>query len=540
MTIPPFTTPSKQAHHHHGSPALLPPLVAPDCSYGPSTFFNIAATTPHAASIVTRDHCYTRSEVAEIVTRYTKVLHSHSVHAQDIVALMAPNSPAHLCLYLACSMKNAVFTPIDPRLGPIEYREMLHQVPPRVIYQLNSTDGHTIAPLTTSFDENKVLAHTNLWQPLDTSDMSPLHFPVQPQSICTERLDNAHVLMWSSGTTGLAQPIALTWENIYSAWLNHRYAFGYRPRATVMTAAPLSHIGAFNGITLDAFVHGGCVVIPPDLRPHTLYHYMRQHRVECFFTVPAVIDMLLELPDFNADNLPALYAPVIGGSLMSRRICDELCTRGFHPIHVWGMTQTSGGAIYNDMCCASKSLSLTSPALGHPMKYSKVALYNHSTKSFITAPDISGEICVGGSNVCAGGGTHIGDYLFSGDIGSFDSTGALHFHGRSHDTIMTGGHSVHPVAVENVLRMHPAVEDAVVCGIPDKRWGYTVAALIVLAQGCHNGDAAQLQQHTNNHMAHYKTPRQIVFVNEIPLTNTGKPDRREALHILQSTLHLNQ
>ncbi len=115
-----------------------------------------------------------------------------------------------------------------------------------------------------------------------------------------------------------------------------------------------------------------------------------------------------------------------------------------------------------------------------------------------------------------------GGWLYIGDLATWDADGYITIVGRKDDMIISGGENVHPAQVEAVLNEHPRVRDSVVVGVPDERWGELVVAYVIREDS--SLDAAALEAHTRDHpmLAGYKRPRAYRFVEEIPLTATGK------------------
>jgi acyl-CoA synthetase (AMP-forming)/AMP-acid ligase II len=141
-----------------------------------------------------------------------------------------------------------------------------------------------------------------------------------------------------------------------------------------------------------------------------------------------------------------------------------------------------------------------------------------------------GEIVVSGGNVMRGYLEHPDldppGTLRTGDLGYLDADGDLWLVQRRSDLIISGGENIYPVEVENILKKHPAVDDACVVGLHDAEWGQTPAAAIVLKPGM-SATLDELDAHCKAHLAGYKRPRRYVFVDHLPQTASGKVIRRE-------------
>jgi acyl-CoA synthetase (AMP-forming)/AMP-acid ligase II len=149
-----------------------------------------------------------------------------------------------------------------------------------------------------------------------------------------------------------------------------------------------------------------------------------------------------------------------------------------------------------------------------------------------------GQIFVRNSNrfdgYTTGAGKHFHDgFMASGDVGRLDAAGRLYVVGRDDEMIVSGGENVYPIEVEKTLAAHPDVAEATVLGVDDEQYGQRLAAFVVLS---HGGTAAadDLKQHVRDNLANYKVPREIVVLDELPRSSTGKIVRRDLLGHLSS------
>ena len=116
--------------------------------------------------------------------------------------------------------------------------------------------------------------------------------------------------------------------------------------------------------------------------------------------------------------------------------------------------------------------------------------------------------------------------MASGDVGRLDEAGRLFVVGRDDEMIVSGGENVYPIEVEKTLALHPGVTEATVLGVDDEQYGQRLAAFVVLAQG-DSATVDDLKQHVRDNLANYKVPREIVVLDELPRSSTGKIARRD-------------
>ena len=199
---------------------------------------------------------------------------------------------------------------------------------------------------------------------------------------------------------------------------------------------------------------------------------------------------------------------------------------GLSPIHVWGMTETSGAGTV-----ATPDSEAPAGSLGVPFPY--VDLRVMATDEREAGVGELGEIWVRGPGVVSGA-----EWLHTGDLATKDEDGWLHMVGRAHRMINTAGELVAPPTVERALRSLDVVSDALVVGLPDERWGQIVAALIVPSpEGCAQAssmNAEALSEALSDALAPWEKVRRVLIVDTLPTTTTGKPDPVVAARLLNA------
>jgi acyl-CoA synthetase (AMP-forming)/AMP-acid ligase II len=161
----------------------------------------------------------------------------------------------------------------------------------------------------------------------------------------------------------------------------------------------------------------------------------------------------------------------------------------------------------------------------------EIAILDHDDKP--VARGESGEICIRGATLMNGywnrpeatAETLRGGWLHTGDVGKLDEHGYLHILDRLKDMIISGGLNVYPHEIEEVLTAHPGIAEACVVGIPDEKWGEAVHAVVVRADTALESDT--VLRHAREHLAGYKRPKSVEFVDALPKTSYGKIAKRE-------------
>jgi hypothetical protein len=232
--------------------------------------------------------------------------------------------------------------------------------------------------------------------------------------------------------------------------------------------------------------------------------------------VPAIVRAILDEHERGGGDLSSWVRPLIGGDAMMADLAEAMNAVGLSPIHVWGMTETSGAGTV-----ATPDSLAPAGSLGVPFPY--VDLRVMATDKREADTDEMGEIWVRGPGVVSGK-----KWLRTGDLATKDKDGWLHMVGRAHRMINTAGELVAPPTVERALRSLEEVSDALVVGLPDERWGQIVAALIVASpQGraqASSLSADALSEALRDSLAPWEKVRRVRVVEALPTTTTGKPD----------------
>jgi acyl-CoA synthetase (AMP-forming)/AMP-acid ligase II len=346
--------------------------------------------------------------------------------------------------------------------------------------------------------------------------------------------DDTAWIFYTSGTTGRPKGAMLSHRNLIAMSVNclaDIYRFG--PDDRVLHAAPLSH---GSGVYLIPALAGGSenvIFDRPSFEPDTVLAQIERERITALaFVAPTMIVRLL---DGRADhNTQSLKCVVYGGAPIHVEHL-RAAVRRFGPVFVQLYGQGE----------APMTISVL-PARDHLDPDEEVL---RSAGYVRTGVDVRilgedggdqvagqpGEIAVRGDVVMTGywnnpeatAAALSNGWLRTGDIGLFDSGGRLHLLDRRHDTIISGGSNIYPREVEDVLVRHPSVKEAIVFGVPDKEWGESVAAAVVLAEGAPPVTGETLVNYCREHLASFKKPKSIHVLPALPKNAYGKVLRRE-------------
>jgi O-succinylbenzoic acid--CoA ligase len=321
--------------------------------------------------------------------------------------------------------------------------------------------------------------------------------PVDPRLATAERERRARalpppggaLLLFTSGTTGVPQPVALTRANILAQALGSAVALGLDPAERWLCPLPLAHVGGLMVLLRSAIYGTTAVLGPVDLDGVTLASL-----------VPTQLSRAL---DAGLERPAGLRAILLGGAGAPRPLLERARLAGVPVAQTYGLSQA----------CSSVTISIPGDLETQGAALPAVAVR--------IAAD--GEILVSGPTVAGGG------ELATGDLGRLDEAGRLVVTGRKVDTIVSGGENVAPAEVEAVLLEHPDVLDAAVVGRSDPEWGEAVTAIVVLRGGA-GLDPEALKRFARERLAGFEVPKTIEIADApLPRTASGKLLRR-SLH----------
>jgi acyl-CoA synthetase (AMP-forming)/AMP-acid ligase II len=298
------------------------------------------------------------------------------------------------------------------------------------------------------------------------------------------------------------------------------------------------HVGAFDLPGIGTWWVGGSLVILPRFDPADLLATIDREQPTNVWLAPAMVNATLtaiaQSPELGQHDTSSVRFITGGGEKMPVTLIERLLAAFPRArfADAYGLTETVSGDTFNDEAHSRSKIG----SVGKPVLNLEVRILG--TDDVPVEPGGAGEVVLRGPKVVSGywnnpeatAAAFTADGWFrTGDIGHLDSDGYLYIDDRKKDMIVSGGENVATSEVERVLYEHPAVLEAAVVGLPDARWGEVPRAFIVVQPGADTGDvtAEALIAHCRGRLAGFKTPKEIVFLDALPRTPSGKVLKRE-------------
>ncbi|WP_282605611.1 AMP-binding protein [Pelagibius sp. Alg239-R121] len=495
------------------------------------------------------------SELARKVDDLAAGLLAIGIESGDRVGIWSPNRPEWLLTQFATARIGAVLVTVNPAYRSAELEYVLNKVACKalVIAPAFKSSSYvemitTIAPELTEAEAGRlsssklpflraviVTSADEIPGMLRFDDLLKLAGPAQRLRLddITAKLDpdDAINIQFTSGTTGSPKGATLTHYNIVN---NARFVVGRLNLASedrLAIPVPLYHCFGMVMGTLGCATVGAAMVFPSEaFDPETALKAVSRERCTAFYGVPTMFVAMLDHPEFRNHDLSSLRTGIMAGApcpieVMKRVIAD------MHMREItiaYGMTETSPVS-FQSHCDDPLDRRVSTVGRIHPQLEVKII----DAEGHTVPVDQEGELCTRGYSVMRGywnddartkESIDPAGWMHSGDLATLDREGYCAIVGRVKDMVIRGGENIYPREVEDFLHRHPKVQDVQVFGIPDPRYGEELCAWIVLKPG----DDVQSEEITafcKGQIAHYKVPRHIRFVEELPMTVTGKPQK---------------
>ncbi|HTZ54516.1 MAG TPA: long-chain fatty acid--CoA ligase [Candidatus Acidoferrum sp.] len=467
------------------------------------------------------------AQLWEQARRYAARLRALGVRAGDRVGILLLNTPDFPRAYYGALALGAVVVPIHALLTPGEIAYILRDAGVKVL-----------------ISGGPLLANANAGAAQDGVTVLEATLPSDaPLDGLVARKDGDDaVILYTSGTTGRPKGAVLTQNNIVlNASVCVSDLFYLTADDVFLACLPLFHAFGQTCVMNAAFRAGASIVLMQRFEGNAALDLMIAHGVTVFAGVPTMYIALLEAAKDRTD-LPKLRTAVAGGSSLPLIVLDAFEKRFTVPIYEgYGLSETSPVASFNQRDFGRKPGTVGRGIWGVELDIVNAEIEDRVVP--LPAGEL-GEIVIRGHCVFKGylnnpeatRAAIVDGWFRSGDLGTKDADGFITIVDRKKDMILRGGYNVYPREVEEVLMRHPAVKQVAVIGVPHETHGEEVVAVIVRSEEETGVTDEAIIAWSQEHLARYKYPRHVHFIEAMPLGPSGKVLKRELrdrLHQLQ-------
>ncbi len=466
----------------------------------------------------------TFAELSERSHRVGNALLASGIRPGDRVALLLMNSAEFLESFFAIARIGAVVVPLNWRLVADELTFILEDSGTcALIY------GEEFGDVVSDIQGRKDATRIEHW--FEVGQGAPTAFATPYQSWRESasgdappvgaRDDDMLYIMYTSGTTGLPKGVVHTHNTAMWGVLTIAVTADLRHGDRYLMALPLFHVGALTPATLCVY-QGVSMIVPRAFDPRQTWELIQSERITTGLAVPAMLNFMLQVPDLQQFDYSTLRWCMSGAAPVPVSLMESYARLGIEIHQVYGLTESCGPGCLIDPDSAMERLGSTGKAFFH----TEVRIADESGMPL--PPEQAGEVWIRGPHVMreywnrpdATAESLVDGWLRTGDIATMDEEGYVYIRDRLKDMIISGGENIYPAELENVLMAHEGIREAAVIGQPSDRWGESPFAVVVRASA--DVDEAAVQRWCAEHLARYKLPRGVAFVDEIPRNPSGK------------------
>jgi acyl-CoA synthetase (AMP-forming)/AMP-acid ligase II len=338
--------------------------------------------------------------------------------------------------------------------------------------------------------------------------------------------DKPRFVILTSGTTGTPKGAQRSSPDGLFALAALIDRIPYRSRDTMMIAAPLFHSWGFFHFIMS-LPTAATIVLRRRFDPEGTLRAVQEHHAQVLGAVPVMIQRILQLPEETLDSydLSSLRITSLSGSSLPGELAIAWMDRfGDNIYNLYGSTEVAYATV-----ATPEELRAAPGTAGRAPRGTVVRLYdeggNEAPRGEVGRIFVGNEMSFEGYTG-GGGKDAIDGLLSSGDVGHIDPAGRLFIDGRDDEMIVSGGENVFPREVEDLLADHESVIEAAVIGVEDDEFGQRLKAFVVVNEGAEVSEE-DLKAHVKEHLAGYKAPREVEFVDELPRNATGKILKRD-------------
>jgi fatty-acyl-CoA synthase len=480
---------------------------------------------PKKEALFFEDRPFTYQELNDRINQLSHLFLKMGMKKGDRLSILLHNCPQVIEIFFALSKIGAILVPLNWRLAGPELEFILKD------------SGSTFLIFEPEFEEVVTFIRTHL--PLSNGQFLTVGHPTPDWSVDYEDAlskqptcepstngliggEDPHVIMYTSGTTGIPKGAVLSHRKTLFNVLNAEMIYHLTSNDVIIVSRPLFHSGGLFVEAAPVLYGGGTLILKKRFRPAEILQTVERYRVTILELAATVYQFILNECDLAQYDLSSIRCFFTGGERIPVSMLREYVTKGVVISQIFGQTEASTITFLPSEMASQKIGSV-----GLPVFHGDVKVVNKEGKEVSTGE--VGEIIVRGPTLMSGYWNRpdltaeviIDGWLYTGDLAKKDDEGYIYMVDRERDMYISGGENVYPAEVEKVFFNHPKVFDVGVIGVPDEKWGDVGKAYLVLKPGESMTEEEALR-FLHGKVGKYKIPKYVEFVDELPKTASGK------------------
>lgn len=465
----------------------------------------------------------------DLIERSVTSINDLGIGRNDRVAIVLANGPEMATAFLAVAA-GATTAPLNPNYRSDEYRFYLEDLNAKALVVEEDSTSPSIE-VAVDLGIPVIRLHVS-------EDMAAGEFDMvagegastggKPASVGLAEVDDVGLVLHTSGTTSRPKLVPLSQRNLVASAVSIGATLKLGPTERSLNIMPLFHIHGLIAVVLSSLTSGASVYCTPGFNALKVFRWMADCKPTWYSAVPTMHQAILSRASKNQDIVAGAGLRFVRSSSSSLppQVMSELEeTFGCPVIEAYGMTEATHQMASNPLPPAARKPGTVGIAAGP-----EVGIMDEQGN--LLEQGATGEIVIKGDNVTAGYENNpqanidnfTNGWFRTGDQGILDPEGYLSITGRLKEIINRGGEKISPREVDEVLMDHPAVQQVVTFAIPHPKLGEEVAAVVVLREG-EQAEENQIRDFAKEHLADFKVPKKIIFMDEIPKGATGKLQR---------------
>ncbi|MGE3525941.1 MAG: class I adenylate-forming enzyme family protein [Gemmatimonadales bacterium] len=499
---------------------------------------------PNRELLVAGERRMTYAQVDRQAAALAASLASLGLQPADRLAVILPNWPEWVITLLAATRLGVTLVPLDPALSFHDLKYQLRHSAVTAAVCVESYGGQDYMEL---FDELLpelpdlhyliTVGEEDLWyddRVFQFEDLVARGIVDDAPFFSADPAETPLAMLYTSGTMGKPKGVVLTHRSIVHSAVQTGTVLETGAEERGLAAVPLFTVFGMS-VVAGTIAYGGTLILQERFEPGAALALMALERVTLCHGVPTMFQLLMRDPGFAGRDLSSVRTGIVAGSLVSPDLVRRV--REWCNVQIaYGLTETGPTVSITRFSDPAEKRETT---VGRPLPGVDVKVVDLSSGA-LHGEEAVGELAVRGPALMRGyhrmpgetARSMTGDgYFLTGDLAMIDEEGYLQIIGRRKEIIIRGGFNVPPREVEDVLRLHPAVDDVCAVGIPNEVLGELICACVVPVEGAIvTGD--ELKEFCREHLIEYKVPDLVRFFDRFPMTGSGKVKRRELAQVV--------
>jgi fatty-acyl-CoA synthase len=474
---------------------------------------------------------YTYAQMNERANRFANWLQDTvGVQKGDRIGIVAHDGVEFLDAFFACGKLGAILACYNWRMHWRELAQVVNDTTPKALIFSDEFKANIAQLLPHARSVTHTLHVEGEGIPGSARFESTLQSGA-PDPVTTDAVEaeDTAALIFTGGTTGVPKGAQISHRQIGWNTLN-TVIHDILPGDTTVNVFPMFHVGGLLVYTMPLMIVGGTVIFVRRFDPDLVLSLIEEYRADFFAGVPTMYQMLTQAPNWESADLSSLRFCTSGGAPLPVTLVEKFeAEKGVRFKQGFGMTEFGPGIF----ALAPEDAIRKAGSIGRPNFFVDARVVDDHNRPL--GPDEVGELVLKGPSFCSGyfnmpgamdDAVDADGWFHTGDMARYDAEWYFFIVDRKKDMFISGGENVYPAEIEQVLYRHPAVHQCAVIGLPDPKWGEVGQACVVLKPGAAATDD-DLIAFMRDHLAAYKVPRAVTFLDSLPISAAGKILKRE-------------